>query len=174
MRVPARLVLEGVEDAEVGRSHANGIPGDRAGLLLHQGQRAFQKLLHLLLFARLGLHVRVDRSFDHNPPRCFDSVARRADAGTRSRRGRCVTIGYTVVSMSSRFDDAAMAEGYARSRPPLHARIVDRIPDRPATAILDLGCGAGLSTAPLTRRASLVVGIDPFADMVRWGSRTAP
>jgi len=64
-----------------------------------------------------------------------------------------------------------MAEGYAKARPPLHARIVERI-GAPARSILDVGCGAGLSTRPLT--AERVFGIDPFAGMVRWGPRVAP
>jgi ubiquinone/menaquinone biosynthesis C-methylase UbiE len=66
-----------------------------------------------------------------------------------------------------------MAEGYARSRPPLHARIIDRIGVR-AAAALDVGCGAGLSTAPLVRLADRVVGVDPVPAMVRWAGRIVP
>jgi ubiquinone/menaquinone biosynthesis C-methylase UbiE len=71
------------------------------------------------------------------------------------------------------FDTPAKAEGYAKARPPLHARIVERIGLRAATA-LDVGCGAGLSTAPLLRNSPNVFGIDPFPAMVKWANRIAP
>jgi len=59
-----------------------------------------------------------------------------------------------------------MAEGYAKARPPLHARIVARaagllsLQSRVPMA-LDLGCGAGVSTRPLLDLADTVVGIEP-------------
>ena len=68
---------------------------------------------------------------------------------------------------------AAKAEGYAKARPPLHASIVDRI-GVIAASILDLGCGAGLSTAPLLRLASRVVGVEPAVEMLEWARRVAP
>jgi ubiquinone/menaquinone biosynthesis C-methylase UbiE len=71
------------------------------------------------------------------------------------------------------FTSAAMAEGYAKARPPLHARIVDRIGVRGGMA-LDVGCGAGLSTAPLSKLAERVVGVDPAPAMVQWAARIAP
>jgi len=71
------------------------------------------------------------------------------------------------------FDTPAKAEGYAKARPPLHARIVERIGIRAATA-LDVGCGAGLSTAPLLRTSARVLAVDPFPAMVQWGPRIAP
>jgi len=64
-----------------------------------------------------------------------------------------------------------MAEGYAKARPPLHERIVERIGIR-AHSALDVGCGAGLSTRHLV--AERLVGIDPFEGMVRWGPQLAP
>ena len=70
------------------------------------------------------------------------------------------------------FATAAMAESYAKARPPLHARIVEKIGLRAASA-LDVGCGAGLSTAPLRSLADQVVGVDPFAGMVKWGAKVA-
>jgi ubiquinone/menaquinone biosynthesis C-methylase UbiE len=72
--------------------------------------------------------------------------------------------------VADRYSTAALAEGYAKARPPLHERIVRRI-GVPARSVLDVGCGAGLSTRPLI--ADRVVGIDPFGGMVRWGPRTA-
>jgi ubiquinone/menaquinone biosynthesis C-methylase UbiE len=71
------------------------------------------------------------------------------------------------------FGGAAKAEGYAKARPPLHARIVDRLSIRAAT-VLDVGCGAGLSTAPLRRLAPRVFAIDPVPEMLEWGSAIAP
>jgi ubiquinone/menaquinone biosynthesis C-methylase UbiE len=70
-----------------------------------------------------------------------------------------------------RYRSAKLAEGYANARPPLHARIVERIGIH-AHSALDVGCGAGLSTRHLA--ADRVVGVDPFADMIQWGPRVAP
>jgi ubiquinone/menaquinone biosynthesis C-methylase UbiE len=75
--------------------------------------------------------------------------------------------------MVNLFDTPAKAEGYAKARPPLHARIVERIAVRAAT-VLDVGCGAGLSTAPLLRISPTVYGVDPFPEMLKWASRIAP
>src|SRR5690349_17678583 len=74
--------------------------------------------------------------------------------------------------MPNIFASAAKAEGYARSRPPLHARIVEKIGVR-AESALDVGCGAGLSTAPLLKLAERVAGMDPVPEMVKWGGRVA-
>lgn len=68
--------------------------------------------------------------------------------------------------MSNPFATAAMAEGYAKARPPLHERIVARAAallglQPPLEAALDLGCGSGLSTRPLLRLARQVVAFDP-------------
>jgi SAM-dependent methyltransferase len=68
--------------------------------------------------------------------------------------------------MSNPFATPAMAEGYARARPPLHERIVERAAALlalrpPLEAALDLGCGSGLSTRPLLRLARRVVAFDP-------------
>jgi ubiquinone/menaquinone biosynthesis C-methylase UbiE len=71
------------------------------------------------------------------------------------------------------FDTPGKAEGYAKARPPLHARIVERIAVS-ATSVLDVGCGAGLSTAPLLRLASRVAGIEPAVEMLHWARRVAP
>jgi SAM-dependent methyltransferase len=64
-----------------------------------------------------------------------------------------------------------MAEGYARARPPLHARIVERcvalLGRRTRVRVaVDLGCGAGLSTRPLLGAADVVIGLDPSAEML--------
>lgn len=70
-----------------------------------------------------------------------------------------------------------MGEGYARARPPVHAYVVSRIRERlthPIGRALDVGCGAGLSTGPLTGLAEVCIGLDPFQPMVREAKRTAP
>jgi SAM-dependent methyltransferase len=72
------------------------------------------------------------------------------------------------------FATDSMAEGYATARPPVHPRVVEiaqrRVP-HPARA-LDLGCGAGLSTAPL--RAEHAIGVEPVEAMLKWTRTTAP
>jgi ubiquinone/menaquinone biosynthesis C-methylase UbiE len=70
-----------------------------------------------------------------------------------------------------------MGEGYARARPPVHPYVVSRIRERLSNRVaraLDVGCGAGLSTAPLTDLAEVCVGFDPFEPMVRQAKQTAP
>lgn len=72
-----------------------------------------------------------------------------------------------------------MAEGYARSRPPVHPHVIQRIEryltlDRRIERALDIGCGAGLSTAPLLSFAHQVIGIEPALTMLKWASRTVP
>ena len=81
--------------------------------------------------------------------------------------------------MPDLFGSAAMAAGYARARPPLHARIVEMAWRRlgrteAVERALDVGCGSGLSTAPLQRIARRCFGLDPNAAMVRWAGVTAP
>ena len=68
---------------------------------------------------------------------------------------------------------SARAEGYANARPPLHAAIVERI-QTVAANVLDAGCGAGLSTAPLLRIGSRVVGVEPALEMLPWARGIAP
>ena len=77
------------------------------------------------------------------------------------------------------FGGEAAAVGYARSRPQLHRLIVERLrargPGR-VSRVLDLGCGAGLSTAPLADFAELIVGVDLEPEMLRaaaWVARCA-
>jgi len=70
------------------------------------------------------------------------------------------------------FIDEAVAARYARARPSLHHHVVrllaERLP-RPRHA-LDIGCGTGLSTQPLTSFADIVVGFDESEAML---NRTA-
>ncbi len=78
--------------------------------------------------------------------------------------------------MSNPFATAAMAAGYASDRPPMHERILARVRDHlagqlPFTRALDIGCGAGLSTAPLRQLARQLVGLEPTEAMLA-ASRT--
>lgn len=80
--------------------------------------------------------------------------------------------------MSNPFDSEAMAAGYAQSRPPVHPKVIelarDRFEGRRFRRILDVGCGAGISTAPLGLIADSVVGIEPNSLMLRWADSVAP
>lgn len=74
--------------------------------------------------------------------------------------------------MGNPFATQAMAAGYAADRPPVHARIVERIREDlgargPALLALDVGCGAGLSTRPLGRLARRRVGVEPVEAMLQ-------
>jgi ubiquinone/menaquinone biosynthesis C-methylase UbiE len=72
-------------------------------------------------------------------------------------------------SVINPFVGEAVAARYARARPSLHHHVVrllaERLP-RPRRA-LDIGCGTGLSTQPLTSFANIVVGIDESEAMLR-------
>ncbi len=81
--------------------------------------------------------------------------------------------------MENIFDSPRMAEGYAHCRPAVHPRVVELIQDHlrittPVVRALDIGCGAGLSTAPLLPLARQVIGIEPSQAMVRLGPKVAP
>lgn len=74
--------------------------------------------------------------------------------------------------MGNPFDTPAMAAGYATDRPPVHARIVERMRDDlgergRALLALDVGCGAGLSTRPLELVARRRVGVEPAEAMLQ-------
>ncbi|HEY2014898.1 MAG TPA: class I SAM-dependent methyltransferase [Bryobacteraceae bacterium] len=69
------------------------------------------------------------------------------------------------------------ASGYAKWRPAVHPRVVDRVATRLGRRFqraLDVGCGAGLSTRPLDRLAEQSIGIEPFEPMLPWARTTAP
>ena len=79
--------------------------------------------------------------------------------------------------MTDSFAAGRMAEGYAKARPPVHPRIVQRIGahlGRRVDCALDLGCGAGLSTRPLAEIAARCAGIDPMPAMIAAARHTAP
>lgn len=79
--------------------------------------------------------------------------------------------------MANPFDSVGMAAGYATSRPPVHPKIIDRLGaylNRRLGYVLDVGCGAGLSTAPLSKLAENPIGMEPAESMLRWTGTTAP
>jgi SAM-dependent methyltransferase len=78
------------------------------------------------------------------------------------------------------YNSARLATGYAFSRPPVHPHVVERIvahrtvAARSPTRALDVGCGAGLSTAALTPFVRAVVGVEPAATMLAHHRVVAP
>jgi SAM-dependent methyltransferase len=66
------------------------------------------------------------------------------------------------------FVDQDVATRYAEARPRLHDHVVALLADRiPAPdRALDMGCGTGLSTKPLTSFARVVVGVDMSEEML--------
>lgn len=81
--------------------------------------------------------------------------------------------------MEELFASPTLAEGYARSRPAVHPRVVERVrrhlqlSERVGCAV-DVGCGAGLSTRPLKAVARTAVGIEPLEPMLQWTREVAP
>lgn len=61
-------------------------------------------------------------------------------------------------------------------RPPVHARVIERAvkEGQRVGRVLDVGCGAGLSTAPLGRVAEHVIGMEPATAMLPLARRVAP
>jgi SAM-dependent methyltransferase len=84
-----------------------------------------------------------------------------------------------MLDPSGLYDSARLAAGYAFARPPVHPRVIDLVRARLALAAplgrgLDIGCGAGRSTAALTSVARLVVGLEPSPVMLRHAAAVAP
>ncbi|MBP1635102.1 MAG: methyltransferase protein [Acidobacteria bacterium] len=79
------------------------------------------------------------------------------------------------------YHSARVAAGYARSRPPVHDRIIEAVAQRfeelgieRAGRALDIGCGAGLSTAALVPLAARAVGLEPAREMLTHRAEVAP
>jgi SAM-dependent methyltransferase len=70
--------------------------------------------------------------------------------------------------MTSSFEQAGMAAGYARFRPPVHRKILERAlpPETIFHKALDVGCGAGVSTQALAGFADFAAGMEPVAGML--------
>jgi SAM-dependent methyltransferase len=73
-------------------------------------------------------------------------------------------------TMTDLFGSAAMVAGYARSRPAIHPRVVERarlhLGPGPFDRAVDVGCGAGLSTLALAGLAGVCVGVEPVVAML--------
>jgi SAM-dependent methyltransferase len=77
--------------------------------------------------------------------------------------------------MASVYDSDRLAAAYAFSRPPVHERILPHARlDRRAEHALDIGCGAGLSTAALVPLARRVTGLEPAPTMLAYGRTVSP
>jgi len=75
------------------------------------------------------------------------------------------------MSAGNIYESGRMAAGYAFSRPPIHPHIIRRVRETlglaaPVARALDIGCGAGLSTAALEPIATTVVGLEPMPSML--------
>lgn len=82
-------------------------------------------------------------------------------------------------STDALYNSRRVAAGYAFARPVVHPRILQHVReylrlDAPVPRALDVGCGAGRSTAALTGLAESVVGIDPSAVMLEHRAAVAP
>ena len=72
-----------------------------------------------------------------------------------------------------------LAHSYANYRPPIHRLVCERIAteipgNRPFDSALDVGCGAGTSTAALLPIAKSVHGIDPYMEMIDAAKKAVP
>lgn len=70
------------------------------------------------------------------------------------------------------YDSDRLAKCYASDRPPIHAaicaRLFAKLPQRyQICSALDIGCGAGSSTAALAPHVRYVTGVDPFHRMLQ-------
>lgn len=78
------------------------------------------------------------------------------------------------------YHSARLAAGYAFSRPPVHPLVIERIAahrtldGRSVARALDVGCGAGRSTAALAPIAARVVGLEPAGPMLVHRRAVAP
>jgi SAM-dependent methyltransferase len=77
------------------------------------------------------------------------------------------------------YDSARLAAKYAHDRPPVHQHIIRAVAAhlQRATRVaraLDIGCGAGLSTAALVPLAESVVGLEPVRVMLTHRHTVAP
>jgi ubiquinone/menaquinone biosynthesis C-methylase UbiE len=77
--------------------------------------------------------------------------------------------------MTSVYDSERLAAAYAFDRPSVHGEFVRSAGlSRPAGRALDVGCGAGLSTAALVPLARQVVGVEPVPAMLAHRRTVAP
>jgi SAM-dependent methyltransferase len=83
------------------------------------------------------------------------------------------------VTPTSVYDSSRVAAGYAFHRPPVHGRVVELVAthlrlEGPVRRGLDVGCGAGRSTAALAGLARGTVGLEPAIAMLEHRRQVAP
>lgn len=76
-----------------------------------------------------------------------------------------------MAAASDIYQSARLAAGYAYHRPAVHPHIIAKLSERlqittKLRRALDIGCGAGLSTAALEPWVEMAVGIEPMATML--------
>jgi SAM-dependent methyltransferase len=77
--------------------------------------------------------------------------------------------------MTSVYDSERLARAYAHDRPPIHEQILRSARlGRQVDRALDVGCGAGLSTAALAPMARRVIGLEPIPTMLAHRQTVAP
>ena len=77
--------------------------------------------------------------------------------------------------MTSVYDSERLARAYAQDRPPIHEQILRSARfGPPVDRALDVGCGAGLSTAALAPMARRVIGLEPIPTMLAHHRTVAP
>ncbi|MFI9846840.1 class I SAM-dependent methyltransferase [Nonomuraea sp. NPDC051941] len=75
----------------------------------------------------------------------------------------------------SAYDSERLAASYAFDRPPVHQQILKSARlKRPVGRALDIGCGAGVSTAALAPLAEYVIGLEPVPAMLVHRRSVAP
>ncbi|MDL5049784.1 methyltransferase domain-containing protein [Oscillatoria amoena NRMC-F 0135] len=72
------------------------------------------------------------------------------------------------------FATSAMAQGYATARPSVHPQILRLAMETKVERVLDIGCGAGISTAALAPYAGHAIGLEPAVPMLAWHRTVAP
>src|SRR5215469_17550249 len=78
-------------------------------------------------------------------------------------------------AMTSVYDSERLAAAYAFDRPSVHQEFVRSAGlSRTADRALDVGCGAGLSTAALVPLARHVIGLEPVSVMLMHRQAVAP
>ena len=103
----------------------------------------------------------------------------RAEHTAAQSAGAATLTEEAVTRSESIYNSPRLAAGYAYDRPAIHERIIDAAREHlPITnrlgRALDVGCGAGLSTAALESLAETVIGLEPVHAMLAHSRVVAP
>jgi ubiquinone/menaquinone biosynthesis C-methylase UbiE len=84
-----------------------------------------------------------------------------------------------VAESAKIYDSFRLAAGYAYDRPPVHRHIIQSVKEYIQLTgrfprALDVGCGAGISTAALKTISDIVIGLEPVRTMLTHCRSTAP